>query len=54
MTFHCLRHTYGTQLAASGKITPFELQKLMRHQSITTSMIYVNLASQELPDINVF
>ncbi len=54
LTFHCLRHTFGTQLAASGKISPFELQKLMRHKSITTSMIYVNMADQQLPPIDVF
>jgi len=54
VTFHCLRHTFGTQLAASGKISPFELQRVMRHKSITTSMIYVNLAKEELPDIGVF
>lgn len=54
VTFHCLRHTFGTQLAASGKLSPFELQRLMRHKSITTSMIYVNLAGQELPNIDVF
>ena len=54
VTFHGLRHTFGTRLAASGKISPFELQKLMRHKSITTSMIYVNLAGQKLPDIDVF
>ncbi len=54
VTFHCLRHTFGTQLAASGKISPFDLQKLMRHKSITTSMIYVNLAKHDLPSIDVF
>jgi integrase len=54
VTFHCLRHTFGTQLAASGKVSPFELQRLMRHRSITTSMIYVDLGQQVLPNINVF
>ena len=54
VTFHCLRHTFGTQLAASGRISPFELQRLMRHKHIQTSMIYVNMVNQELPDINVF
>ena len=54
VTFHILRHTFGTLLAASGKISPFELQKLMRHKDIKTSMIYVNLAEQELPRIDVF
>jgi len=42
------------QVAASGKVLPFELQRLMRHKSITTSMIYVNMAGQKLPPIDVF
>jgi len=54
VTFHCLRHTFGSQVAASGQISPFELQRLMRHKSITTSMIYVNMAGQKLPPIDVF
>jgi len=54
VTFHCMRHTFGSQLAASGQISPFELQRLMRHKSITTSMIYVNMAGQKLPPIDVF
>ena len=54
VTFHCLRHTFGTRLAASGKVTPFELQRLMRHKSITTSMLYVRKAQVKLPDVAVF
>ena len=54
VTFHCLRHTFGTRLAASGKLTAFEVQRLMRHRSISTSMRYVHLAREKLPDVDVF
>ena len=54
VSFHTLRHTFATQLAASGKLSPFEVQRVMCHKTITTTMIYVNLAKQELPDIDVF
>jgi integrase len=52
VSFHCLRHTFGTQLAATGKRTPFDVQRLMRHRNITTSMIYVNLANEDLPSVD--
>lgn len=39
--FHLSRHTFGNIMAASG-INAFTLSKLMGHNSIRTTMIYVN------------
>ena len=52
VTFHCLRHTCATRLAAAG-MTPLDLQRVMGHQSITTTMIYVNLADEPPPDMGI-
>lgn len=52
LTFHCLRHTCATRLAAAG-MSPFDVQRVMGHQSIQTTMIYVNLAKERPPDMNV-
>ena len=52
VTFHCLRHTCATRLAAGG-MSPFNVQRVMGHADIKTTMIYVNLADDEPPDMNV-
>lgn len=52
VTMYCLRHTCATRLAAAG-MTPFDLQRVLGHASITTTMIYVNLANQTTPDMNI-
>ncbi len=52
LTFHCLRHTCATRLAAAG-MNPFDVQRVMGHQSIKTTMIYVNLAQEQTPDMNI-
>jgi len=52
VSFHCLRHTCATRLAAAG-MSPFDLQRVMGHQSINTTMIYVNLAKEEAPDMSL-
>ncbi len=52
VSFHNLRHTCATRLAAAG-MNPFDVQRVMGHASITTTMIYVNLARQRVPDMNI-
>lgn len=44
---HALRHTCATRLAMTG-MEPFHVQKWMGHASITTTMVYVNLAARML------
>jgi len=43
--FHDLRHTFGTRLAAAG-VPLSDLQAIMGHASIETSMIYVHYVPQ--------
>lgn len=38
--FHDLRHTFGTQLAASGTVQPRDLMELMGHSQISVTMGY--------------
>lgn len=52
VTFHCLRHTCATRLAAGG-MSPFNVQRVMGHADIKTTMIYVNLAKERVPDMSV-
>ncbi len=40
---HDLRRTFGLRWAQSGKVTPAELQQLMRHASIQTTMAFYAL-----------
>lgn len=47
-SIHDLRRKFGTNLAEKG-LTPYELQKLMRHQNIRTTMqYYVNIDLQSI------
>ncbi len=39
--FHCLRHSYATNLA-NNKISSFTIQRLLGHTNINTTQIYVN------------
>lgn len=43
VTFHTLRHTFGSWLAQSGKVTLLELQKLMRHETLAMTQRYAHL-----------
>lgn len=47
---HALRHTCCTRLALAG-MDPFKIMKWMGHASITTTMIYVNLAGANLDSL---
>lgn len=40
--FHDLRHTFGTCIAADGKIAPRTLQEWMGHGDLKTTMIYLD------------
>lgn len=47
-SIHDLRRKFGTTLAEKG-LTPYELQKLMRHQNIRTTMqYYINIDLQSI------
>ncbi len=43
VTFHTWRHTFGSWLAQSGKVTLLELQKLMRHETLAMTQRYAHL-----------
>jgi integrase len=45
--FHTLRHTFATLLLRSG-VGIYEVSKLMRHRSVTTTQMYVHILSSEL------
>lgn len=45
--FHTLRHTFATLLLRSG-VGIYEVSKLMRHQSIATTEIYLHVLAREL------
>ena len=45
---HDLRRAYGLRLARAG-VSPYELQKLMRHADIKTSMeFYIDLSHEDI------
>ena len=46
--FHGLRHVYASMLASSGKVTMYELQKLMTHKSPTMTQRYAYLRDEAL------
>jgi len=43
VTLHTMRHTFASWLAQSGKVSLMELQKLMRHETITMTLRYAHL-----------
>lgn len=45
--FHDLRHTYGSHLAMSGE-NEASIQKLLRHKSMASTMIYTNVSPEYL------
>lgn len=47
ISFHDLRHTFGSHLAMSG-VSVFDIQKLMGHSDIRTTMRYMHLAPDHL------
>jgi integrase len=47
ITFHDLRHSFASHLAMSG-LSPFDIQKLLGHSDIKTSMRYMHLAPDHL------
>jgi integrase len=47
MPWHSLRHTFGTECAARGVHVP-EIQKLMGHSDIATTMRYVSVSQAQL------
>jgi len=48
-TFHDLRHTFGTRLAASGADV-VKIRELMGHASITTTMRYMHASDSRKRD----
>lgn len=46
--FHGLRHVYASMLASSGKVTMYELQKLMTHKSSAMTQRYAHLRDEAL------
>jgi type 1 fimbriae regulatory protein FimB len=47
---HTLRHTCACHLAIDGK-QPHEVQKTLRHKSITNTMIYFQLVGKDLDNV---
>ncbi len=45
--FHDLRHTFGTCIAAEGKVAPRTLQEWMGHGDLKTTMIYLGYAPRK-------
>jgi integrase len=43
VTFHTLRHTFGSWLAQSGEVSLIELKTLMRHRTLTMTQRYAHL-----------
>ncbi len=47
ITFHDLRHSFASHLAMSG-VSVFDIQKLLGHSDIKTTMHYMHLAPDHL------
>jgi integrase len=47
--FHDLRHTYGSHMAMKGK-NLLTIKELMRHKSLTSTMIYAKLSPEHLKE----
>ncbi len=46
LTFHVGRHSFGTIM--SNKVDPYQLMDLMQHESLKTTLIYVNLNEKNI------
>jgi site-specific recombinase XerD len=49
MPWHSLRHTFGTVCAARGVPVP-QIQRLMGHKDVTTTMRYISVSKADLED----
>lgn len=49
-TLHDLRHTAASRMANSGKLTPVEVQAIMRHADIQTTTRYMTARVEEMFD----
>lgn len=45
---HVARHTFGSRLGASGKVSAFMICDLMGHKDVGMSQRYVNLSKDDL------
>jgi site-specific recombinase XerD len=48
LTSHVARHTFGTRLGASGKVSAFQICDLMGHKDVSMSQRYINLSKDDL------
>lgn len=48
LTSHVARHTFGTRLGASGKVSAFQICELMGHKDVNMSQRYINLSKDDL------
>lgn len=48
LTTHVARHTFGTHLGASGKVSAFMICELMGHKDVGMSQRYINLSKDDL------
>ena len=48
ITPHRLRHTYATRLISTGKMSIINLQKLMGHRQVDTTMKYVAVYDEKV------
>jgi integrase len=46
LTFHELRHTFGTTMAANPKVSPRQLQEWLGHADLKTTQIYTHYSSR--------
>jgi integrase len=48
LRFHGLRHNYASQLASSGKVDIYSIQRLLGHKTVSTTQRYAHLVSEAL------